>query len=98
MNLRLGAWSRRFAPGFSWCYRCKTPWRFVTPHSTEYIVATMEHAGHGCFPLCEKCWAALVPAERLPYYRLLVREWTMQGSHVDADKWAAIKAAVLEGR
>lgn len=44
----------------------------VESHTTNY------KDGRGCFPLCEGCWAALSPEERLPYYRQLVVEWIRQ--------------------
>jgi hypothetical protein len=95
-NLRIGRISQWLAPGYSWCGRCKTNWAFVKSHDTEY-----SRSG-GCFPLCEKCWRGLTPAQRLPYYRDLWQEW--YGSEPDVrraqellDRWDEIKLAVISG-
>jgi hypothetical protein len=103
---RLGGWSRLLAPGYGWCGRCGTPWRFVRGHDTWYGPGdeAVEWSGalgpgrrwtatsRACFPLCERCWAELEPYERLPYYVHLVFEvWE------DASAWPQIRAAVLDG-
>lgn len=88
MNLRLGRWSRILAPGYSWCEKCGTPWRFVAEHVTDYT------ATRGIFPLCEKCWAELSPEERLPFYWAVWSNWPRE----NGDQWPLVRVAVLEGR
>jgi hypothetical protein len=91
LNIRLGTWSQRLAPGYSWCFRCETPWLFVPNHTTDY------RPDKGCFALCEKCWQELTPQQRLPYYRQLWEHWNQSGLS-EAEEWQEIEMAVLEGR
>lgn len=77
---------RLVSPGFSYCQRCKRPWRFVEGHVTDYA------DGRGCFPLCRGCWTLLTPPERLPYYKAMWLNWQRHGSDVP---WEAIRAACL---
>lgn len=81
---RVGRISAFFSPGFSACGRCRTTWDYVEHHVTNY------NDGSGCFPLCQKCWRDLLPAERVPYYRALHSEveW-------DALNWQQVEHAVL---
>lgn len=81
---------------FGTCGRCDESWAYVEGHSTRYTER------EGCFPLCEDCWSALTPEERLPYYREMWEDW-WQGAkreeHI-ADlnrKWPQIEKAVLQG-
>lgn len=90
MNARLGSISRTMTPGYGWCYACGTTWAFVQSHSTTY------KQGHGCFPLCEKCWAERTPQERLPFYEILLARWE-EDRPVPDDERDAIRAAVLAG-
>lgn len=95
MNRRLGRWSQLLAPGYSFCRRCKTPWRFVKWHDTSY------GRGHGCLPLCQMCWSELTPEQRLPYYLELIASWHERYPH-DAgptfdEEWAQVRDAVLRG-
>lgn len=86
--IRLRARLERFlSPGFSFCFRCERPWRFVEGHVTNYTTTC------GCFPLCEDCWQALTVDERLPYYDRLCDGW--RASSTDRDQ---IRTAVLDGR
>jgi hypothetical protein len=88
LTMRLGRWSRALAPGYSWCLRCETPWRFVTPHYTQY------DPSRGCFPLCEKCWTELeTPEARLLYYLRMVQDRPPP----KVEMWQKIKKAVLAG-
>jgi hypothetical protein len=89
INLRLGPLSRILAPGFGWCRCCKTPWKFVEGHSTQYT------RNSGCFPLCKWCWRDLSPHQRLPYYREMWEDWNRTGP--DDSRWEDIERAVLEG-
>lgn len=89
LNVRLGTWSQRLAPGYSWCLRCETPWLFIVHHNTDY------RSDRGIFVLCEKCWAELAPEQRLPYYRQLWEQWT---HHADDQEWQDIETAVLAGK
>lgn len=73
------------------------------------LVGVEEHAtnykrGSGCFPLCEGCWSALTPTERLPYYQKLWHRWIWTvplHDHVYMDRlyedWPKIESAVLRG-
>jgi len=88
--MRIGRISKLLYPGYGCCGRCQTVWALVKGHSTDY------KPGLGCFPLCEKCWKALVPETRLPYYRQLWEEWKRWGEQ-DESEWQAIEAAVLAG-
>lgn len=51
----------RLVHGSSWCGRCGRPWsaRGVEPH-TVWLTPTS-----GCFALCEPCWQASTPEERV---------------------------------
>lgn len=94
MNLRIGRIGRLFAPSYGQCLRCKTPWRFVRYHVTDY------HPNHGCLPLCEKCWAELTPAQRLPFYQELIESWHERFDHNELtfrEEWALVETAVLSG-
>lgn len=88
MTLRAIA-ERLLHPGYSHCYRCGRPWACVEGHSTPYA------DGSACFPLCEGCWGALTPQDRLPFYRQLFVDWRRQGSRVPL---AVIEAACLHER
>ncbi len=101
-NLRLGAWSRLFAPGYGRCRACGTPWLFVYPHTTEYGRHTyyptqgIGWGPKGCFPLCEKCWTERTIIQRLPYY------WDhfLAGGHNigSSARWKLIESAVFAGK
>lgn len=109
MNYRLGSWSRVLAPGYGWCGRCKTPWRFVQGHPTPYesrpidlqapdgtILPDAALFEKSCFPLCQKCWVDLGdPWERLPFYYDLWQD--LWGAPEDSP-WGPIRDAVLAGR
>lgn len=96
MNTRLGPITRLLSPGLSWCGRCKTTWRFVTPHITVW------RDGSGCFPLCEKCWAHLTIEQRIRYYRRPYDEWGIKHDRwptaEDLEVWWQIAAAVRAGK
>ena len=85
LNTLKGKFLQFFAPGYSHCGRCKTPWKFTKGHSTRY------NGPFGCFPLCEKCWSKLTPLERLVYYKKLWLSWTPEHK----PEWELIKQAVL---
>jgi hypothetical protein len=90
LNVRLGTWSQRLAPGYSWCAHCETPWLFVAHHDTDY------RSDRGIFVLCEKCWAEFTPQQRLPYYRQRFDHWKQNG-YADEQEWQDIEASVLAG-
>lgn len=82
----------------------------VEPHSTPYDdgdvppvldgLPRMWVAGRSCFPLCEGCWAALTPLERLPFYRALWERWLRDALERGDDvgtEWRPIQQAVLAG-
>lgn len=96
MNLRLGRWSQPFAPGYSTCERCGTPWKFVENHTTYYIEPSIDppRVGWGMFALCEKCWGELRPLDRVPYYRKAWGRWKVEA----AEEWLLLYQAVLEGK
>lgn len=76
--------ARAISPGSGWCGRCGTPWRFVTEHIVHYSES------EGVFALCEPCWLALEPADRLPYY------WeTINISWLRPDLWPRVKRTIL---
>lgn len=89
------------SPGYSGCGRCWRRWNFVEHHSTVYDsdvhqISNNAWIGRKCmFPLCEKCWQALNPQERLPYYRHLWEQW--EKSSPGYANWSGIEQAVLEG-
>lgn len=95
MNLRIGRIGQLFAPSYGWCLRCKTPWVFARWHDTTY-----GSEGNGCIPLCEKCWAHLTPAQRLPFYRQLIGSWHEHPHRGLAfgEEWPLVAAAVLSDR
>lgn len=94
------------SPGYSFCHRCKMPWKFTKGHTTPYgkEITQMIKAGEsvplfygGCFPLCERCWQELESGEnRLQYYRELWVEW-QQWEPINHEKWEHIKVSVLAG-
>jgi len=51
------------------CGHCGRTWDKVRGHSTLIDGRT------GMFPLCEDCWKAMTPQERLPYYFALYSSW-----------------------
>lgn len=67
----------------------------VVSHETPY------KSSAACFPLCEGCWSALTPAERLPFYQRLVNRWIWftpeSRDEYEADR-KLIYEAVLDGR
>ena len=88
LNLRIGRIGQLFAPGYSSCGRCKTPWRFVKSHDTHYA------PGEWIFALCRKCWAELTPEERLPFYQQVWNDWLARGLD-RRNWWPKIAFAVL---
>lgn len=91
------AWlSRALNSGYGCCYRCHTAWAWAQSHTTWYAM------GWGCFPLCEGCWKALTPEERLPYYRRHWRAGLSRASFHDWwerwEAWLYMEDAVLRGR
>jgi len=88
LNIFPSFFARLAAPGYSWCGRCKFPWKFVKSHRTDYSPS------RGVFPLCEKCWEELAtPEARLPYYKELYDSWEK-----DPNCWDEIKNAVMNDR
>jgi hypothetical protein len=98
IDFGVGAIEVRLAVGgYGHCERCRETWATAAAHVTTYT----EH--HGCFPLCEPCWRALRPAERLPYYQAMLRTWREQaGSPEELEQTnrdaPLIEAAVLAGK
>lgn len=78
---------RRLNPRYSFCGRCGVPWSHIAGHFTRYKPA------YRCFPLCEPCWAALKPQQRLPHYRELWERWE-DGGHNDVE-WEDLRVAVF---
>lgn len=58
-----------FAPGYSYCLHCGTPWKWVEGKIIMYSESC------GCFPICEECWDTLTPVDRLPYYLEHIRKY-----------------------
>jgi hypothetical protein len=84
--------------GFGSCYRCHDTWNHTKEHCTYF------NGGRGCFPLCERCWGALQPYERLPYYKQLHQRWldqlpgNQQRRSELINEWPLIRRAVMKGR
>jgi len=102
----VGRLLRPLAPSYSWCFRCRVPWRFTQPHITHYSFITIPAEamgsltlpGAGCFPLCEHCWVALGnPDARRPYYEALLAQWESQHG-VEPETRSAVLLAVEAGR
>ncbi len=91
-EMRIGRISRFLSPGYSACGCCGTTWRFVKEHVTYYTKYS------GMFPLCEKCWRAKTPLERLQFYHLLWMEWANTTYSQSPPDWDTIEAAVLAGK
>ena len=70
------------------CGYCGRTWDKVEHHNTRIT----EHVG--MFPLCEECWRALTPEQRLPYYRALYSSWLPYGLPLPYT-WEQIEQAVL---
>jgi hypothetical protein len=85
----ISAIARFLSPGYGVCGVCRMPWRFTEPHTTDY-----HRALRGMFPLCERDWARLTPAERLPHYANLFATWRER----EPEEWNEIEAAVLSGK
>jgi len=68
------------------CQACEISWRHGDHHTTYHSES------EGVFVLCEPCWAALTPEERLPYYREVVFKVWGNRQHL----WPAIREAVLK--
>lgn len=89
--MRLGRIGKLFARGYTWCFRCRTPWKFVEPHTTDYEWG--DGWARGCFALCEECWAELeTPTARLPFYEML---FAHPGRSDSAETQRTIRKAVL---
>jgi len=85
---------------FGRCGRCNRSWKWVKGHATNYTESS------GCFPLCDSCWKALTPEQRLPFYRKLFDGNTASIRGYDGgeylahhlEEWPLIEKAVLEGK
>jgi hypothetical protein len=92
-RLARGRALRPLAPGYSWCMRCKTPWKFTKAHYTPYT------EDRSCFPLCETCWQELTPEQRVPYYEKLVKWWyALDPCCTSGGEAEAIIGAALAGK
>lgn len=82
---RLWAFFERLrSPGFSTCWRCRRPWKYVEPHVVIY--EQTDHGSKGAFALCEACWTVSDYDTR----------WrAMYDSHSHHDGWEAINRAVM---
>lgn len=83
---------RNTSGGRGRCMRCAAI-NTKPMHTTEWM-------NHNAFVLCEECWQALTPEQRVPFYTMLWAVWVGQ-SPQDIDKyiseWPAMCAAVLAG-
>lgn len=83
---------------WGWCFRCARPWGgrgAVKPHQTWFGKRLPGTKGtYGVFPLCEECWRAVTPRERLPFYRKLFKKWAKP--ETAGVQWEMIERAVLE--
>jgi hypothetical protein len=82
--------------GYGGCGRCCDSWLWKPSHATEIT------SWDGVFPLCEDCWKALTPEERLPFYRAMFEQnlATCPGDYIEQYKaqWPLIEKAVKEGK
>jgi hypothetical protein len=82
--------------GYSHCGRCIDSFLWKPNHCTRFTETD------GCFPLCEECWKALTPAERLPFYRAMFESNLATCPPLYRDeyeaKWPLTKKAVEEGK
>lgn len=69
------------------CKNCGMPHRFTKMHIT-WVGAI------GLTALCENCFQQLDPAERLPFYKKLQKNWLGSGS-ADEVNWPLTKGAIL---
>ena len=84
--------ARNFVSTSGVCLCCGLGWDVVPYHSTPF-----GGRGSAPFPLCEVCWAAMTPDERLPFYGVLMAEWVRQGTDKTEVEFDEIRAAVLAG-
>ncbi len=90
LSQRVIGWLQQFmALGYSTCECCGRPWRYAEEHTTYFSAST------GCFPLCETCWKAMTPPQRVAFYWRLHRGW--RWSKFERE-WPLIKTAVLQGQ
>ncbi len=92
LSLRIVGWFQRWLqPSYSACECCgrSWAWREVEEHTTYY-----SHY-RGCFPLCEICWQAMTPTQRVAFYWRLHRNWRWSKFE---QEWPSIKTAVLQGQ
>lgn len=68
-----------------WCYRCGLCWDCVDHHTTTYRFDGEGWFSRGMFPLCEGCWKALTPAERVPFYLRLLQHWIEDYARLNLD-------------
>jgi hypothetical protein len=83
---------RGFTRGYGACLCCRDTWDWKDEHTTHYSEPGA-WPSEACFALCEECWAALTPEERLPYYDQLVEIWIV-GSSEPSDRQALYRAAL----
>lgn len=88
------------ARGYPRCERCARPgWLIRTPHHTP-LKPDPTRVEISCFPLCHRCWLALVtPEDRMPYYRARYQQWQQEAGSddYDHDGWERVEMSVLEG-
>jgi hypothetical protein len=73
---RLRAALERLArPDFTYCGRCKRPWKEGTIGVPEHVTWYSESSG--VFALCESCWEQLgSPEARMPFYEENRHQWS----------------------
>ena len=86
----------------SGCHRCGTKWGKCEAHFTTHVYSPDGRVAAQCFPLCEECWGALGPEDRLPFYKELFDCWVASGSPdcngiAWDDVWQTIRKNVLSG-
>lgn len=86
--MRLGVLSHILAPGYSWCVRCKTAWRFIEEQSVYY------KQGRGCFALCVECWNETTEEERVRAHMEMMARYWYQDKPVNEEEVALVLAAV----
>ena len=83
------------AMGFGGCSACGDTWDWKEKHVTH-----APNAG-AAFPLCEECFQAKTPEERLPFYDQLLDSWCAMS--VESIPWVnkmrpILRAEVLAGK
>jgi hypothetical protein len=89
----VGAVESYIAPDFGCCGTCHRPWNRVETHTVYF------ERGHGCFALCEWCWAHSSLRDRLRAHASLWGEWYGEERPQQTEpmvEWELVKQAVSD--